>query len=381
MFAAFSSNLWALALSQGYRLDYWLGATGGPSLDEVNCDAAYLAFQKVDIATLICLHVVDTTQRDWRQVLARDEAHLNWANSLLDKLQNIAIIYVLVGEGPPPWRGEHFQDYHGQQAYSVFWWLDLNTGAVTVPRGQPAQLFGLRGLLEKARTVPNLSDTATDIENAKGLPFPHVKQGQAMQWRPVTAEPKYRIPILTYLLMGINGVVLVLMYLAGFPSDIWVPARFGAIYPPYIFEYGQWYRLFTAMFVHFGAGHLFANVMGMMVFGARVERYFGRVAFCVTYVVSGLMGSLFSLYLTSGYAAGASGAVYGLIGAIFVYTRMTGRAVELMNWYILFLFIGIGIAMGLMTPGVDNFGHLGGLTGGLVVGAAMVGVLRLKGKG
>ena len=375
MFAAFASSFWSLALAQGYRLDYWVGATGVPSLEEFNNDATYLAFQKVDIATLICLHVVDATQNDWRQVLTRDTELKKWAGSLLDRLQNVAVIYVLAGEGPPPWQGEHpegFEEYYGQQVYSVFWWLDLATGAVTVSKGQPAQLFGIRGLIEKSRTV------ATEEAAAESLPegAPRVKR-----FVPVTAEPKHRIPFITYLLIGINAVILLLMYLAGFPADIRVPAQFGAIYPPYIFNDGEWYRLFTAMFVHFGAGHFFANVMGLIVFGTRVERYFGRIALCIAYVISGLLGSLFSLYFTRGYAAGASGAIYGLIGVIFAYTRITGRAIELMNWYIMFMFIGVGIAMGLMTPGIDNFGHLGGLVGGLIVGAAMVWVLKLRGKG
>ena len=389
MFAAFSSSFWSLALAQGYRLDYWLGATGGPSLDEVTCDAAYLAFQKVDIATLICLHIVDTTQRDWREVLARDAAHREWAQSLLDRLQNVAIVYVLTGEGPPPWRSEQpegFEDYYGQSAYSVFWWLDLTTGTVTVPRGQPAQLFGLRGLIEKARLESynaNLDDSAYTMDTPIGLPFPNGAphtSPQKRRWVAASIEPKYRIPFLTYLVIAANAVILGLMYLAGYPEDVWVPARFGAIFPQYILEDGEWFRLFTAMFVHFGMGHLFANLMGLMVFGTRVERYFGRIAFCVIYVLSGLLGSLFSLYLTSGYAAGASGAIYGLIGSIFAYTRITGRSIELMNWYIMFLFIGVGIVMGVLTPNVDNYGHIGGLIGGLVTGAAMVGILKIRGR-
>jgi len=391
MFAAFSSNFWAMALAQGYHLDYWLGATGGPQLSDVNNDATYLAFQKVDIATLICLHIVDTTRKDWREVLTRDADHLKWAEGLLDKLQNIAIIYVLVGNGPAPWltdRLEGINGYHGQQAYSVFWWLDLNSGAVTVSKNQPSQLFGIRGLLEKARveavktveTEEDNLDAHPDITAHSGLPFSK-GTNRSKKWVATSMQPVRRIPFMTYFFVGINAVILLLMYMAGFPADMWVPARFGAIVPAYIFDDGEWYRLFTAMFIHFGAAHFFANVMGLVVFGTRVERYFGRLAFCLTYIFAGLLGSLFSLYFTRGYAAGASGAVYGLIGVIFAYTRITGRSIELMNWYIMFLFAGVGIAMGLMTTGVDNFGHLGGLIGGGIIGAGMVGVLRHRGKG
>ena len=394
MFAAFSSNFWAMALAQGYRLDYWLGDTGGPSLADVGSDAAYLAFQKVDIATLICLHVVDTTRRDWQEVLKRDADHLQWAERLLNKLQNIAIIYVLVGDGQPPWLREKpegfegFNDFYGQHAYSVFWWLDLGSGNVTVPRGQPSQLFGIRGLIDTARTEANKNIEAGDVRScspsdsaiAGGVSFAE-ELPPAKKWVATAIQPVRRVPIMTFVFLGINAVVLLLMYIAGFPADMWVPARFGAIVPEYVLIHGEWYRLFTAMFIHFGMAHFFANVMGLVIFGTRVERYFGRLAFVLTYIFSGLMGSLFSLHFTRGYAAGASGAVYGLIGVIFAYTRLTGRSVELMNWYILFLFAGMGIAMGLMTTGVDNFGHLGGLVGGFSIGMGMVGVLRYRGKG
>jgi len=371
MFSDFSRSLSNVLVSQGFKMDYWLGLTGEPAMGDVDDDVTYMAFQKVDIATLICLHVIDTNTRDWRHVLAGDEQHRSWAEDLLGRVKNVAIIYVLTGEGPPPWHGatpEGFLDYHGQPAYSVFWWLDLSTGAVSVPNNQPAQLFGLRPLIEKARGQA-LGAINGDYDD------------DVKSYTVKVLTPVHRVPILTILTIGANAVILILMYLAGFPADMWVPAQFGAIVPAYIHTYGQWYRLFTAMFVHFGAAHFFANVMGLIVFGTRVERYFGRVAFIIIYVFSGLVGSLFSLYFTSGYAAGASGAIYGLIGAIFAYTRLTGRSIELMNWYILFMFIGVGIAMGFMTPGVDNFGHLGGLVGGLVVGAGMVAVLRMRGRG
>jgi len=386
MFAAFSSNFWSSALGQGYKLDYWLGATGGPSFSDITNDATYLAFQKIDIATLICLHVVDTSRRDWRSIVAKDTDHLKWAEGLLDKLQNVAIIYVLVGNGAPPWDGESpegFCDFHGQHAYSVFWWVDLSTGDVTIPKGQPSQLFGIRGLIEKSRTeaAKALAEYADAPHNTETAGVPLYEQAPDKKWMATYAQPVRRIPFLTYSFVAVNAIVLLLMYMAGYPADMWVPARFGAIVPEYIFDNGEWWRLFTAMFIHFGVAHFFTNVMGLLIFGMRVERYFGRTVLVLTYIFAGLMGSVFSLYFTRGYAAGASGAIYGLIGVIFAYTRITGRSIELMNWYILFLFAGMGIAMGLMTAGVDNFGHLGGLIGGFIIGVVMVGVLRYRGKG
>ena len=90
-------------------------------------------------------------------------------------------------------------------------------------------------------------------------------------------------------------------------------------------------------------------------------------------MLAGLLGSAFSLvniYLAQVpiVSAGASGAVYGLVSALFGYTRRTKRTVEFLNWHFMLIYIGLGMVMGVATPGIDNFAHLGGLVGGIVLG-------------
>jgi rhomboid protease GluP len=127
------------------------------------------------------------------------------------------------------------------------------------------------------------------------------------------------------------------------------------------------------MFVHFDIMHLLANSFGIIVFGTRIERYFGRICFVILYVGTGLVGSLFSfanLYWTRSGAVsgGASGAVYGLIAAVFIITRVTHSYIETLNHRIMLMFIAIGLVMGFMMPGIDNAGHIGGMVGGVVLG-------------
>ena len=152
-----------------------------------------------------------------------------------------------------------------------------------------------------------------------------------------------------------------------------MPERFGAIVPELVIGQNQWYRLFTAMFIHFGLMHFAANAFGLLIFGSRLERHLGRVKFCAIYILSGLLGSVFSLanlHFAQAYAisAGASGAIYGIVGAMFAYTRITKRSIEFINWYAMLIYISIGVGMGFATPGIDNFAHIGGLVGGAVLG-------------
>jgi rhomboid protease GluP len=177
-------------------------------------------------------------------------------------------------------------------------------------------------------------------------------------------------------LILVNALILGLMHMDGYAAgNISVPVRFGAQAVDFVLYDGEWYRLFTSMFVHFGFGHFFANAVGILIFGTRLERYLGRRMFLATYFISGLLGSVFSLahsYFTNPnvVSAGASGAVYGIVGAVFIYTRITKRPLESLDWYVMLLYIGIGFVVGFSMPGIGNFAHLGGLIGGMIIGWA-----------
>ncbi|MCL2215728.1 MAG: rhomboid family intramembrane serine protease [Defluviitaleaceae bacterium] len=327
MFAQFSTRLYTLVANQEYQ---------------ISGDGTHWTAQKVEMTTLIILNVLDTTQIDWSALQHHDAQVRKNAEGLLDRVKQVANIYVLAGGEKPDFEGG--APYYGQPVYSVFWHVDLSTGEVSAPKGQPRKVFDLQSLIAQAC---NTSKAIAPIEHLRA---------------------KYRHPVITYILIGINALILGLMYLAGYPGDFLIPMRFGAIVPYLVHEHGEWFRLFTAMFVHFGVAHFAANAFGLIVFGSRMERYFGRSAFIAIYFLSGLLGSLASLFLSQAYAAGASGAIYGLVGALFAYTRITKRTIESLNWFFMFIYIGIGIAVGFSTTGIDNFAHLGGLLGGVILG-------------
>ena len=300
-----------------------------------------VVLQKVEVSTLVAINMIDASVPLYIADLSRaDSRYKQGAETLLEHYQNIAIIHIIVDDKPFTTWPSPTEGYTGQKVYSLFWHIDIQTGIITTAPGQPKNVFGLNKLLKKA------------LGGDKAQPKINIKQ---------------TVPVVTISIIAINAVVLILMYIEGYPNDPWVPLRFGAILPSLVFD-GQWYRLFTAIFIHFGIAHFGANMAALLIFGIRIEKHFGRIKYLIVFLLTGLAGSFASLFLTQGYAAGASGAIYGLIGMIFSYTRFTGKSIDGLNWYIMFVFIAIGLGMGFTMPNIDNFAHLGGLLSGAVLG-------------
>ena len=135
----------------------------------------------------------------------------------------------------------------------------------------------------------------------------------------------------------------------------------------------EYWRLFTSMFLHIGFLHLFFNMWCLLAAGPMIERFFGNLGFAAVYVVSGLGGSLASLAVHPLLVcAGASGAIFGIFGALFGFLAAQHRSVPAPLLKPLRAsagsFIVYNIVFGMMDPRVDNAAHLGGLATGFVSG-------------
>lgn len=146
----------------------------------------------------------------------------------------------------------------------------------------------------------------------------------------------------------------------------------GAFSLRYLLQDGQWWRLITSMFLHADADHLAGNMLMLYLAGELVEKYVGKRRFAILYFFSGISGSiLYAVYeiMTGRYAdsIGASGAVFGLIGALFVIVvRHRGRYADITIGRMVFM-IAYMLYMGLRTSNVNNAAHIGGLLGGMVL--------------
>lgn len=131
---------------------------------------------------------------------------------------------------------------------------------------------------------------------------------------------------------------------------------------------GEPWRLITAMFLHAGLLHLAMNMFCLYQV-AGLETYFGRLGFVSLYLVSGLMGGIASIAINqNAVSIGASGAVFGLFGALLVvvYQRrhILGAEASKRQLFSLLQFLGLNLVIGFVVPGIDQAAHVGGLLGG-----------------
>jgi hypothetical protein len=131
----------------------------------------------------------------------------------------------------------------------------------------------------------------------------------------------------------------------------------------YLKSTNEWYRLFTVALVHSGLLHLGFNMYALMVLGNPLEAAFGKNKLLIIFFVSLLTGSLTSTLLASAssYSVGASGAVFGLFGALAIVGKRIGADTRS-----IFVIIAINFAIGFVLGGIDWHAHLGGLIGGVI---------------
>lgn len=180
-------------------------------------------------------------------------------------------------------------------------------------------------------------------------------------------------PILTYVLIIINVVVFALMYVYGNGSeDIETLKKFGANYIPLV-KSGEYIRLITSAFVHIGIIHLLSNMYALYVIGRQVEQLYGKVKYILIYFISAIMGSLFTVVFSSSntVAAGASGAIFGLLGALlyFGYSYRGYIGNSIINQVLPAILLNL--AIGFSSPNIGNSAHIGGLIGGYLISMAL----------
>ena len=199
---------------------------------------------------------------------------------------------------------------------------------------------------------PPVSDTTTGSEQPR----------PAQEERAVRVSAPESAPYVTYAIIAITSLVYVLQLVT---SDL--PIAFLAKSNDLIRE-GQLWRLLTPALVHGSLPHILFNMYALLSFGTSLERYFGHGRFFLLYVLGAFAGNVMSFLLTNGISVGASTAIFGLIGAegVFLVQNRKLFAGQFRNAIgnVIFVVV-VNLFIGL-APTIDNWGHIGGLLGGLI---------------
>ena len=186
----------------------------------------------------------------------------------------------------------------------------------------------------------------------------------------------------TIILIAVNVIVFFILSLMGDTEDVVFMMRHGAMYEYLVTHDHEYYRLFTCMFLHFGIEHMLNNMVILGALGWNLEPEIGKIRFLAVYFGSGIAGNVTSLLFHASaeqgaVTAGASGAVFGLMGALlYVVIANRGRLGRLSGRGMLVM-VALSLYFGFASSGVDNFAHIGGL----ICGFLMALILYRKGSG
>lgn len=226
------------------------------------------------------------------------------------------------------------------------WAYRLPERRLVIYENQPGDFFGLRSAIEELSAV-----NSTGFRTEKPL-----------------------VPFVTIAITVANVLVYVILEIMGDTEDGFFIASHGGMYPEFITYNHQWWRLFSAMFIHFGLEHLLNNMVIFCCVGSRLERAVGHLRLLVFYLLSGLGGGLLSYIMmvqTGDYAVavGASGAVFGTIGALLWAVIWHRGCLEGLTTRGLLLMLALSLYYGFATIGVDNWSHIGGMVTGFIAAA------------
>lgn len=173
-------------------------------------------------------------------------------------------------------------------------------------------------------------------------------------------------------IVTINVVVFLILEMLGDTEDANFMAEHGASYTPYIVQEGRYYLLVTSMFLHFGLDHLFNNMVVLIFLGDTLEKKLGKIRYLLIYFGGGIAGNCLSVFMDAkrvdyAVSAGASGAIFAVIGALFWLVIKNKGRLDGMSGRGFVLMIFLSVFEGFTSTGVDNSAHIGGLLMGFLL--------------
>ena len=181
---------------------------------------------------------------------------------------------------------------------------------------------------------------------------------------------------ITAVLTAINIVFFLFLDLTGITETTAGMLNWGACYYPYVFSRGEYWRLITAVFMHFNISHLAGNMLALILLGYRLEKLLGHVQYLLVYLITGAGANLLSLLINNllgpNYVtAGASGAIFGVIGALFAYLLLSRGSIDGVGYRQMIIGVIFLIYTSTIDSSVDFIGHAAGLVIGFLLGVLL----------
>lgn len=232
-----------------------------------------------------------------------------------------------------------------------FWVVDIRSARLMIFEKQPEDYFGIRKKLEEA--IIGHPDENKDSETSWIL--------------------KGNIPYITVGLILVNVLIFIICEIVGSTEDVELMINMGALGHDFIYEDHEYYRFITSMFLHFGFMHLANNMFMLAIVGSQLENAIGHLRFVLIYVISGLGAGIASVVFhmlldESVVAAGASGAIYGVFGAMLIMIIRNRHDEFMVKRILIVVFL---LVFGSIQEEIDFAAHVGGLVVGMISGFAL----------
>ena len=177
-------------------------------------------------------------------------------------------------------------------------------------------------------------------------------------------------------LIAVNVIYFLYLEMNGSTEDTQFMVSHGAMYAPLVIERGEYYRLFTSTFMHFGINHIMNNMLILFILGDNLERALGHIKYLFFYLICGVGANVASMIINlSGYrnvvSAGASGAIFGVIGGLLYAVAVNRGQLEDLSTRQLVVVILCSLYFGFTSTGVDNAAHIAGLIIGIIMGVIL----------
>ncbi len=347
-------------LFKGFAENEFLLINGFFDKKEVDYDSKYVGVYKYVGNYIYCVILINEK--------VCEEGYEFYIKSFKDKTEkifskedtrNIIFLNIVITDNTDNTVNEFLSKFYFDSEKSrndLCWFIDLRQKKIISSKNQPSVILNIHKIINNA---------FYNNENISGVDFYQISDNVK---RKKESLLKSNDSFMTFIILIINLIVFAVMELNGGSESIRNLIAFGALYPERVFENGEFFRLFTNMFVHIGFAHIAANSLSLYILGTRSERYFGKTLFLFIYILSGVGASVMSLLFTNSISAGASGAIFGIMGAMLTHSGINGKSMGGFSAYFMVFFSIINIGAGFFMGGVDNAGHIGGfLTGCAIV--------------